>query len=163
MPAIKMRALATALESATSAAHLFTRQSRVQLETYRKEQDDSFKRFGTGVIVAMVISIILFFGITITIIVLAVKRRKRNLAANAVTSSYSYGNGAAAGPGYNGPYTSIPNPAPVAPPAYSNNMYASRTAADPGQGQQQQLKSTGAGADPAVGMEPYRPTGQVPI
>ncbi|KAH9431426.1 hypothetical protein MCOR02_008717 [Pyricularia oryzae] len=153
MPAIK------------TAAHLIARQTRVQVEAYQKEQEESFKSFGTGAIVAIVISVLLFFGITISIIVLAVKSRNRRLAANAATSSYLYGNGngPAAGPGYNGPYTSIPNPAPVAPPVYSNGMYGSRSAADLGRGQQQQqqLKSTGAGADPAVGMEPYRPTGQV--
>ncbi|KAI6409806.1 hypothetical protein MCOR20_004824 [Pyricularia oryzae] len=152
-----------------TAAHLIARQTSVQVEAYQKEQEKSFKSFGTGAIVAIVISVLLFFGITTSIIVLAVKSRNRRLAANAATSSYLYGNGngPAAGPGYNGPYTSIPNPAPVAPPAYSNGMYGSRSAADLGraqqqqQQQQQQLKSTGAGADPAVGMEPYRPTGQV--
>ncbi|ELQ35141.1 hypothetical protein OOU_Y34scaffold00726g101 [Pyricularia oryzae Y34] len=151
MPAIK------------TAAHLIARQTRVQVEAYQKEQEESFKSFGTGAIAAIVISVLLFFGITTSIIVLAVKSRNRRLAANAAKSSYLYGNGPAAGPGYNGPYTSIPNPAPVAPPAYSNGMYGSRSAADLGraQQQQQQLKSTGAGADPAVGMEPYRPTGQV--
>ncbi|KAI6381330.1 hypothetical protein MCOR25_001262 [Pyricularia grisea] len=167
MTALKIRALAAVLEQAQTAAHLIPRQTRTQIDSYQRQNEESFKGFSTGIIVAMVLSIVIFFGIMIALIVFTIKRRNRRLASYTVTSSYVYGNNGATtttGPGYNGPYTSIPNPTPVAPPAYSNNMYAPRGGADPAQGQQeQQHKGTRAGADPAVGMEPFRPTGQVPM